>query len=279
MRRLPTGFIVLLLLVLPACGEEAPARERITLAAATTQEAGTARIRFESAVTGGPGGGFTMTGEGAVDFAAQRGSMTFDLGEAAAQTGLAGKIETLFEGTVLYVRIPNAQQLGLPTPWLKVDLEKTEGLEGIAQLEQFRSDPSDTLAYLEGVTDEITEVGPEDVRGEPTTHYTAVVDLERAIEQAPQKARATIRQQLELLGSPTLPVDVWIDDDGLLRRQSFTIDLTKAAASAEGPLEGADGASVKTTMELYDFGAPVEVAPPPAGEVTDYADIGKGAGG
>ena len=39
-----------------------------------------------------------------------------------------------------------------------------------------QADPSQALEYLQGATD-VQAVGDEDVRGVPTTHYKAVVDL------------------------------------------------------------------------------------------------------
>jgi hypothetical protein len=60
-----------------------------------------------------------------------------------------------------------------------------------------------------------------------------------------------------------LPAEAWIDGDGYLRK------MTLAFAG----LAGASDAGFDLTMEMFDFGAEVDVEPPPADEVTDITDL------
>ena len=65
-----------------------------------------------------------------------------------------------------------------------------------------------------------------------------------------------------------IPIDVWVDGDDLVRR--MTLDYTAKVAGS--------GWTTKTrastvTMEFYDYGAEVDVQPPPADEVTNLAEL------
>lgn len=266
-----TAVILSVLLVLPGC-TQASAQERIAQAPAATVESGTARTTLTMAMTGGAQD-VTITAEGVVDLQGQRASMTMDLGEATAQSGM-GSMEMINDGTIVYMKLSNAEQLGLPTPWLKMDLEQMEGMQGMGELQQLNNDPAKSMEMLRGVSGDVEEVGTEEIRGEPTTHYRATMDLEKAAEQAPDEARATIRYQIDQLGTSTVPVDVWIDEEGRLRRQTFDMDLSNIEGAG---VEGAPQA-MRMEMELFDFGTEVEIEPPPEDQVTDFAEL-QGMGG
>jgi hypothetical protein len=92
------------------------------------------------------------------------------------------------------------------------------------------------LAKLRSASLETERLGSEDVRGEDAVHYRMTVNCNEADLGCP---------------SETTDVDVWIDDDGLVRRASFADD-------------GAD-----ITAEFFDFGIPVEVEEPAAAQVVD----------
>jgi hypothetical protein len=70
-----------------------------------------------------------------------------------------------------------------------------------------------------------------------------------------------------LLGSE-MPVDVWIDDDGLLRRMSMDMSVA--------------GQTAHLQMEIWDYGVDVNVEAPPADQVGDMGsmlgDLGEGFG-
>lgn len=278
MRRVIACLAVVAVALLGACGpqgSEASAQERVAQAAAATQEAGSAKMAMEMKMSGGAQE-MTINAEGAFEFESQRGSMTMDLGALGAQMG-GGKIEMITDGTILYMKMPNAAAMGVTTPWVKMDLEKMGGAAGMGQLSQLNNnDPSRTLDMLRGVSDDVEEVGTEDVRGTSTTHYKATIDLEKALAETPEDGREALQQQVQTLGTTTLPVDVWIDDEGLLRRQEVTMDLSNADTG--GAPAGATPTSMFMRMEMFDFGAEVNVEPPPANQVTDIADM-PGAGG
>jgi hypothetical protein len=184
--------------------------------------------------------------------------------------GLPGTVEAVFDGPTVYEKLPAALAQSLPgaaakKPWLKIDAEAAGQSMGVTGLGSAQSgDPSQTLDFLRGAGD-LRRVGSEDVRGTPTTHYHVVLDLQKAAGQSPQ-SKPAIDSVTKLLGSSTLPADVWIDGQERLRRMQYTTDLSKSGAASSAP--GAPS-SLTFTLELFDFGVPVQVAVPPPDQVAD----------
>jgi hypothetical protein len=255
-----------------ACDGGGDPGARVADAQQATLDAGSAAFTIDQELTGGQADG-TITSSGELDFANQRGRVQVELPGLGGEQG----VETLFDGDTVYLRLPEG---AAPTPWVRLDLEDAEGIPGLESLEDLTNDPSRNLSFLEGVTGEVEEVGEEEVRGVPATHYRLTVDLQRAVEEAPEEDRAFLQQQIDTLGVTELPTEVWLDEEGRIVRQSYTLDLEQvelpsAAEGADAQLSG----QVATVIEYFDFGTEVEVEPPPAEEVTDFAELmGGGAG-
>lgn len=131
------------------------------------------------------------------------------------------------------------------------------------------SDPLANLSLLTGAAEDVTEVGEEDVRGVATRHFKVTVSVEKSLAQVPERFRPAMSQLTEQLGTKTLPVDVWIGDDGLPRRLGYEVDLSKASIPGAEGLSG----SVKTTMDVFDYGKPVEATVPPAEDTVDLGEL------
>lgn len=262
-------LVALLLLTAVSCGSSPTSPtplEQVSATADRTADAGTARMSLGSTVRGMPGGeGFSSTAEGVVDFQAQRGRLTLEL---PSEVGLGGDITFVYDGTVLYLRSPEPTP-GVDTEWISFDFGQLgEELSGtdIAQYARAGSnDPANALALLKGTADSVEEVGTEEVRGEETTHYRTTVDLRRAAEQAGAvRDRARFDAFLEQFPSETIPVEVWLDDEGRTRRMRMDQAIPETAGMSMPP-----DAAVVTTIELYDFGVDETVEVPPADDVTD----------
>ena len=283
MRRVIAVLAVLAVVLLPACAQQPeeeqaqkPGHLLVAAAAGKTQDAGSAKMAMEMKMTGGQQD-MTITAEGAFEFTGQqRGFMKMDLGEMAAQSGM-GEMELILDGTTIYMKMPNAAQMGVTTPWVKMDAKTMAGGQGLGQPGLGSSDPSQTMEMLRGVSDDVEEIGTEDIRGTSATHYKATLDLNKAVADAPAKTRKEMRQQLKILGTKTLPVDVWVDAEGLLRRMEMTVDMSKADMG--GAPAGAVPTSMFMRMDLYDFGTDVNVKIPKAKDVTDFAKLQGRAGG
>jgi hypothetical protein len=276
--RLRAASIVLLAgLLLTACGTtgnvESPSRkaeqrsplEALTLVSAKTTEAQTAKLAFTVKTSGAGSQAQTVRAQGVADFTAKKIRMTL----------LAGgeKVDMVMIGTTMYMRMPG-QQLVPGKSWLKLDLvalSKAAGTD-LGNLTQGASnDPTQALALLKGVSSNIKEVGREQVRGADTTHYKATIDLRKAAEQQGAVANKQLEKLLEQAEARSLPADVWVDDEGRLRKMRYALKLR-----AKGTSQQQGSARVNTTMELFDFGTTANVMKPPASQVADFADLLQG---
>jgi hypothetical protein len=215
----------------------------------------------------------TTTGEGEFDYARREGRLTFDVGDllaAAGQSSVGGTIELIANGDIYYMKYPLlSRSVGAKTPWVKFDLGKLEALSGVdlSSLQQVsQSDPSQTLVYLRAAGT-VDEVGSEQVDGVDTTKYRATIDLARVADLAPPNVRQAVRDSIANLrkqaGLSELPLDVWIDRDGLPRTLAYEVDTQ------------ASGKTVKSSVALNfsDYGVAVDAEPPPAGQVTDISEL------
>jgi hypothetical protein len=73
----------------------------------------------------------------------------------------------------------------------------------------------------------------------------------------------------QLLGTSTMPVDVWVDAQGLPHRLQFQMPMPKELTSGSGT----GNAKMVATEEFYDFGTPVNVSPPPAADTVDALSL------
>lgn len=260
--------------VLVGCGgENGGPREQpldhVVAAASRTTSAGSSKVSVDVTISSGQAQPQKVIGDGAVDFAAGRGQLELaipGIGSPQDRTTL------VMAGDIFYIKLPPALASFSPKPWVKFDLAtlgKQTGID-IAQLRQLGgNDPTAALQYLRGASGEVKTVGEEDVRGTKTTHYSATIDLTKASASAPASAKASLDNAIGLLGATTMPLDVWVDADGRVRRQKYVVDLSKAKGGGTG--------SVTTILELYDFGTQVTVSPPPADQTATLDQIFGGA--
>ena len=268
MHRAALALGILLLLVAAACGggsstAQAPtgtepssssAQQAVLEAGAKTQAEQSARISFSGTITGGGADG-TISGEG--EFSGRQGRMTMDMsGLAGGQ--IAGEMEMIFDELLIYMKFPSEIMQGIKVDLAMMGEQDAFDLQQIMQLSG--TDPSQSLDLLRAAGTDFREVGEEDVRGVATTHYEGTVDLEKVAEQVPEEARESYRRLMELSGQTEIPMEVWIDEDGLTRRVRYEQTL-------------GDGTTMDLTQEYFDFGVEVDVEPPPDEDVLDIADL------
>jgi hypothetical protein len=157
--------------------------------------------------------------------------------------------------------------------WLHIDLAQTGKELGIGDPTQFgTSDPSETLSDLEATSDRVERVGKEDVRGVPTTHYSATIELRKLPAVVPPAKRASARQKadrlIELIGTDSYPVDVWVDRHHLVRR-------IQVAMKMKIP-EQSQNMHIDITTEMYDFGPKPKAERPSASETAEAAKLAGG---
>ncbi|MDH4278330.1 MAG: hypothetical protein OEW83_09640, partial [Acidimicrobiia bacterium] len=73
-----------------------------------------------------------------------------------------------------------------------------------------------------------------------------------------------------------LPIDRWMDDNGLLRRLVVELDDLDAMGLGD---EAGEIASILIEFEIFDVGEPVSIERPPADQVIGSDELGFGLGG
>jgi hypothetical protein len=218
----------------------------VSQAAAESVSQKTAKIAMTETVTppGGSGtGSIQIIANGAVDFARKIFEFKADF---PAALGISGSMEMIMAGQTVYMQLPAAirTQAGLAKPWLGMKVDKLSGSPlGTSNF----ADPSSTLEALRSVASSVTKVGTETIRGVKTTRYAVTLDLTKIAAKVPAAQRAAV-SSLKFDH-----MDVYVSDDSLVRRESFTIS--------------AAGASVTANVDFYDYGRPVDVSVPPNSQV------------
>jgi hypothetical protein len=237
---------------------EVPEAQAILAAGQKTSASQSARVAFKATFAGGNEG--ELGGEGVI--ADHKGRLTMDLGGLA---GLgSGQAEVVFDGLVYYMKLPPGTGVQLPAgqEWFKLDIGKlgeSQGLD-LSQLEQLnQSDPSQALDLLQGASDDFHQIGSAEVRGESTTHYQGTIDLQRVVAEAAPEVKDVYQRLLQLSGADSVPMDVWIGDDGFVRKLRFTEQVGES--------------SVTVDEELYDFGTDEQVTVPSDDDVIDITAL------
>lgn len=231
---------------------------------------------------------FGFSASGGFDTPGKRAQMTLDMSSLAKLlAGFGGslggsssgdlptdpaswKLEAIQDGGTVYVRLPLLDdKLPAGKTWIKGNAEELAA-QGGSELGQFGSfantDPRDAFAYLKAVSGSIETVGGESVRGVDTTHYRATIDAAKIESMLPAEQRQGLGSLDGLLGQAGLgaiPIDVWLDSDQRVRKLELSLELGS----------GSQKASASLTMELYDYGEPLDVSLPSADQVVDAATL------
>jgi hypothetical protein len=269
--------IAALALVAAGCGSgggsSATPLELVAQATSKTAKADSAKFHMAVTETVGPIGPLTITADGASSNATHSARMTMDLTSVAQLAGgdrSGWKGEVIVDGSnpkavVEYMRLPAFSKL-LPgaKEWVKIDVSELSKLRGVdlAQLIQTAGtgqDPTQALQMLQSVGD-VKEVGSEQVDGVDTTKYSGTLDPQKLAKKFGSGQFGQIFQQM---GTTPIPVAVWVDGDGYVRKLEETMNAKTTAGAM----------SVKLAVELSDFGTTVDVTPPPAGQTSDISEL------
>lgn len=247
--------------------------------AAKASEATTSRFEGTITVPNPAGQPFKMRLAGASDSSKPLLDMEMDLGGIPGLPAGGAVMNMILDGETLYMRLPEAMLAGADLggrSWLRMDLDAASEMGGFdlkALLEQSKqADPSSYLAMLSGASDDIEEVGTAEIRGVATRHFTMTIDPAKAIANAPDGLREATQEMAAKFGAVKFPAEVWIAEDGLPRRVAYKIDLSEAALGPDAEALAGAGA-IEATIDLFDFGAPVDVQVPSAGETADFSDL------
>lgn len=185
-----------------------------------------------------------MTMKGQVSTGAE-GDVTYSDGEAAMKMTMSmpqmakGKMEMRYVDQKTYLKLPGMTPRG---KFIAIDPkdENSPLSKGFAGLTD-QMDPLASVRSIESAVTSVERVGEAKVDGARTDHYRLAVDTARMMKGL-KKPNPT--------GMPnSLSYDMWLDDDNLIRKMHFDVSGTQVE------------------MLLSDWGQPVTVEPPAAGDI------------
>jgi hypothetical protein len=267
-------LVLTALTVLASCAEAGgppvSPRDAVLNAITAVYEAGSYHQELDMSMSA-EGMEYSITAEADVDSEIQDVAMTMDLGM------LGGEMEMVVHDGVIYMRSPAFEGVA-PTPWVSMDPAKMDPAAA-AQFGGFGAGTTDPSAYaglFAGVFD-VRASGEADIAGVATTRYVGTIDLAKVLEgfsdvvgedvdAATKEQLEAAVKQFEALGiEQKIPFELWIDEEGLPRRQRITMDFGDLVPGAEEVL-------LKMTVDYSAFGEPVHVQVPKASQVTDITD-------
>ena len=229
----------------------------------------------------------TAVGAGRFNVRQHTGAITLEmnLGNIPQVSAVLGSsrllLQELIDGTTIYVKLPDALSSNLPSlsgkPWVKIDLAKAgsaSGVPGIGSLvnNPASSDPSQFLQYLRAAGT-VTKVGSDTVNGIPTTHYRAVIALDKVPNALPAASRSQAQAAVAGLEKITnlheIPVGVWVDSQNLVRRMRISFRESLATGQA---------IDAAITVDIVGYGPQPPPVLPPADQVTDASALAGASG-
>ncbi|MBW1604545.1 hypothetical protein JJV70_21055 [Streptomyces sp. JJ66] len=238
----------------PAGGQQAGGdTEAVRAAYDTTSKEESATFTLKS-VTEAGSEKVEASGEGMLDFASGESEMTI--------TAEGTEIEQRVVDGVLYQKLPQDQTPASGKPWVKIDLAElaqTQGVNGGSQ----PNNPAATAEFAKAISEEdVKELGSEEIEGVNTTHYRVEIDVAE-LEQG---------EQLRKTLGEAIPMELWLDEDGLIRRQQLELTVRPPEGASQSASAAPDQATVRTVMTFSDFGTDISVEAPPEGETTDMTE-------
>jgi hypothetical protein len=135
---------------------------------------------------------------------------------------------------------------------------ETSWSKGIGAHQAWIDDPHWILDALAGVDDRASLAGEDFVRGFLSTRYTFVADLKAAQAAAPGRFELPPHGRVE---RPTIRGEAWVDGDGLVRQVNWRQPFRRRPRL---PVAKEPVMTIWHSVELWDFGVPVEIEVPAA---------------
>ncbi|MFI2437269.1 hypothetical protein [Streptomyces sp. NPDC018693] len=221
-------------------------------AADTLRLAGSSKARTSMEMATG-GTRVTIRGEGVYDYRSQLGRLKVVLPQDPAGKSEHRPITELLAPGALFMKNRGA---GVPDDkWVRVE---TSTLSDGNLVTGGATDPLAAAEVLRG-TRTATYVGRTEFAGTPVRHYRGTADLEAAARGATEGNREALAAAAKGFATAQVPFDVYLDDEGRIRKVRYRFSFVNGQDKSV--------VAVASTTLLYDFGAPVDVRLPPAGDI------------
>lgn len=249
-------------LLLAGCGSGSDVTRFEDAADATSAESARFEMSYEFP-TGTNASTSRFTVSGTFDFQNEAGVMR-DFEESAKEAIGADNFPTevrYFQGTVY-----TQWQVKGKRYWVKEveepDVRVADPMEALVPFPGGSTTPTDVLELVLRSSADVRVLGGEEVRGARTTHYRGEVDPEKLLAELPAERRPGPASSEDWRNLAAVPVEVWVDEDGRVRR----IDIEQDMGTED---------ALGSRFELYDFGVELDVRPPPADELISQEEHDK----
>lgn len=208
---------------------------------------------------------YSMTMDGALAMST-RGTVSIsgDRGDLVTSTPM-GDIRMLMIDGLYYMQFPD-----LPggMGWVQMDPQDIAGATGLdpSAASGTGVEATDWLGMLADVG-EVRELGPDTLFGLPVEGYRSTVGRETMIDLNLESGVITeqLADEMRRILPPTYDIDLWVDADGLPRRQTWNMSFS--------PLPGEPPAAFGYRIDFTDWGAPLEVTAPPTESVITMDEL------
>jgi hypothetical protein len=208
-----------------------------------------------------------LDGSGTVDRSGKKGTFSF----TTTIAGKSMKMDEIIDDKIVYIGSDLFSNLPGGKRWVKVDINAEASKLGIdlgSLGAGTTQDPAAALDYLKGAG-ESRKVRTATVNGFKTTQYHVDVDLRKvAAKSGDDEAKKSVEKLIQMVGASTMPIDVWVDDQHLVRREKIAYEATTQGQKS----------SFDFTIDITKYGADVKADAPPADQVADFADVLGAAG-
>jgi LppX_LprAFG lipoprotein len=178
-------------------------------------------------------------------------NVAFDLSMTGAALG--GEARFILVDKVVYLKVPGLSQ---SDKFVKIDIgDKSNPIAKMFDQMLGQLDPSKTFRAFDAIT-KLQDRGTQEIDGVETTHYTVEVDTQKALQAQGLAGQVPTGQVPK-----TLTYDVWVDGDHLVRR--LRMDIQGSAVD----------------MSFSQWGEPVDIQAPPAGQIASMQELMKQLGG
>lgn len=220
--------------------------------AASRIEGESMRMRFAMGAVSSDGT-FSANGEGVVSADNTRGEMDMELEMEGEPETIRMTIRNIDDD--FWYRMPQVDHALPPGKRWIHEVDTVTPAQSLT--------PSEFAAFL-AKADDVEEVGETEVRGQKTTHFRGMVDLEKLADEIGGETKERMERAIEQANpgggqKVGFPVEAWISEDGLPVRMSFKC--------------GNEKESLDMTIDVLEYGVPIEVEPPPPGKVIEQSEF------
>lgn len=196
--------------------------------------------------------------EGELDLAGERAQLRRELplvsGLDVPVVGEIGDVELLYAEGGAWLRAP----IDGERSWVRLRDAQDDAASSAPGL----GNPLALLALIRAVEGTPEELDREPVGGVEATRYRVMVDLDAVDGELGAGSRRLLDGLRRLHEGARLPLDVWVGDDGLIRRIAYEVDVD---------LSGVPQLRLGTDVRLDDHGMDVAIEPPGDGEVVEVS--------